>query len=44
MANLVKILQEKVKGEYIKQVQETKEEQGKMLVMGKFYFLIQLQY
>ena len=33
------ILQVEVKGEYIKQVQETKEEQGKTLVIGMPLFL-----
>ena len=31
----MKILQDEVKGEYIKRVQETEEERGKLLVMGK---------
>ena len=39
MADLEEILQAEVKGEYIKRVQETEEERGKMLVTGKPFSL-----
>ena len=39
MADLEEILQAEVKGEYIKRVQESEEERGKMLVTGKPFSL-----
>jgi hypothetical protein len=42
-ANVEEILQAELTGKYIKRVQETQEERGKMLVMGKTPYITNRQ-